>query len=265
MRGMIQDSFTELVHRKTIWAFGVVVLVCVLAVVATNDLEARFSFSGADDMEMKDLNEAFGNPILTGFEVVMSILVFMSIMAVAGLLPRMFEKGRAEFYLSKPIGRNGLLSRRIFAIWFVYGMTVVISGLILYVAVGMFHGVWSGSIIVLILLTLGSFLIWLSVLFFFNMLSQSTAMGMMAVFLVWVFEKIMTNREFFKSVLDSKSANYVIDGLYYIMPKPAEASDIFFKIAAGKSVETWMPLWSTAIVSLMLLYLAVFIFKRRDF
>lgn len=265
MRGILGDTVRELLHRKTIWAFVVVILLSLLAVYLTQNIEAKFGVGDAQGADIGALNEQLGNPLLFGFDRLMSVLIFMAVLASAGLLPRMFEKGRAEYYLSKPLSRTGLLVRKMASIWFIYGGTAVLSGLIISLWVGLFHGVWSGSIELLILLSFLSFLIWLSVLFLFGLLSQSTGMGITVVFLIWVLEKLLQRREMFKNLVDSTMANILVDGLYYVIPKPGGVSDIFMSIADGKHVTDWMPLWSTGIVCVVILYLAAFVFRQRDY
>ncbi|UCC45271.1 MAG: hypothetical protein JSU65_04960 [Candidatus Zixiibacteriota bacterium] len=265
MRGILRDTVIELLDRKIIWVFAVIVVLAVLILLVTDDIGFRFGVGGSGEMDLGQLNEVLGNPILRGFDLFMAFLVFLAVVASAGIFPGMLQRGRTEFYMSKPISRASLLRRKVFAIWVVYGGLVLVSGFLVYLAAGLFHGAFDGSILVLQLLALVSLLIWLSVSILFGVLSRSTVASLMAVLLVWVVEWVLSYREFFKSLTDSSVGNAIIDTVYFIFPKPDEVSDIFLRIASDRTVWDWQPVWTTLAAAFVLFYLSTMIIKRQDF
>jgi hypothetical protein len=114
-------------------------------------------------------------------------------------------------------------------------------------------------------LGLVSLFIWLSITTTVGIVTGSTAMSIMSAFLVWVAQAIFVWHEHIKGVLESKPVGYVVDSLYYILPKTGEVSAITNACALGKPVESWMPLYSSLIFSVALVILAVVVFKRKNY
>ena len=265
MKGISRDSLVEFVDRKVAWVFAAVVVVSLLVVVLTGSIETNLQIDSSGGLEMDELNEALGNPALKGFSAFMSVMIFLAVMASAGLVPRMFEKGRAEFYLSKPISRPSLLLNKLFGIWTVYSGAVLIGGGLIYACLGLVHGITDASIVVLMLLSLITLFIWLTITCFFGLLSGSTGIAIMAAFLFWVVEGIIGYREMFKELLKSRIADIVLDAMYYLFPKVSATSDVFLTIAAGREVSDWTPVWTTFLFALAMVIGSVWLIKQKDF
>ena len=265
MRGISRDSLVEFVDRKVVWVFVVVVVVSLLVVVLTGNIETNLQIGSSGGLEMDDLNEAMGNPALKGFSAFMSVMIFLAVMAGAGLIPKMFDKGRAEFYLSKPLSRPSLLLNKLFGIWTVYSGAVLISGGLVYACLGLVHGITDPSIVVLMLLSLVTLFIWMTITCFFGLLSGSTGVAIMAAFLFWVVEGVFGFREAFKELLQSRIVDIVLDVIYYLLPKVSATSDAFLIIAAGGEVSDWTPVWTTFLFALAMVIGSVWLIKKKDF
>ena len=265
MKGITRDCLMEFVDRKIVWAFVAVLIFAVLVVFISSNIEASFHMESTGDMEMGDLNDALGNPILKGFSILISVMIFLSVMASAGHIPKMLERGRAEFYLSKPLSRSSLLISKLVSIWAVYGGTILIGGLLVHVVLWLVHGVFDSSIISLQLLSLVTLFIWLTITCFFGLLSGSAGIAIATAFLLWVAEEILSYREMFKELLQSRIADILIDSFYYVLPKTSAASDVFVALASNKIVRDWTPVWTTLLFALVMLLGSVWLVKRRDF
>ena len=265
MRGISRDSLVEFVDRKVVWVFAAVVVVSLLVVVLTGSIETNLKIESSGGLEMDDLNKAPGNPALKGFSAFMSVMVFLAVMASAGLVPRMFDKGRAEFYLSKPLSRPSLLLNKLFGIWTIYSGAVLIGGGLVYACLGLVHGITDASIVVLTLFSLITLFIWLTITCFFGLLSGSTGIAIMAAFLFWVVEEVLSYREVFKELLQSRMVDIVLDAVYCLQPKGSATSDAFFAIAAGREVGDWTSVWTTFLFALAMVIGSVSLIKRKDF
>jgi len=261
MRGMIRDCMNELIDRKIIYVFAVITLVGLVGTIGSLLLEIQIqgrSF-GADDM-----NRAFGNPMLHGYNTYMYLLVFLSVMATAGLIPGMLARGRADYYLSKPVSRTWILLNKVFSIWVVYSGIMVATFLVNYIISAALYGTFSLAILYIIAINLLAFMIWLSVTAFAGVLTGSSAFTIMAAFVVWMAQKILAYHDFPKQFIDSKVAIYVIDALYYIFPKTGEISDLTGELATSGSA-SWMPLYSSLIFAAVLMFITIAIFRRKDY
>ncbi len=261
MRGLVRDIFDEMVHGRILYVFGAITFIAVLTAIGTSLIEFRLDIA---TVGMSDLNRALGNPILSACDTYMSVLVFLVVMATAGLVPNMFVKGRADFYLSKPVSRTRLLFARSFGIWLVYGAMITASLIVCYFAACLSFGFFDFRIIYVIIVNLLLLFIWLSVTVTAGILTGSTAFSVMAAFLVWVTQKILSWHEIIGQIIDSSIFKTVVDLMYYVFPKPGQVSDMTSDIIAG-SVDSWMPLYSSLIFATVLFALAVYLFKKKDY
>ena len=263
MRGLTNDTVVELFDRKVIYVFAVVTLIAVAIIGLLRSVEVRFE--GQIGMDADSVTEMFGDQLLSGQNQFMSILVFLAVMAAAGLIPNMLIKGRADFYLSKPLSRGSLLLRKLTSVWIVYGGVVLVCGLIGVLAFALIHSYFSWGVLYIFLFKMISILIWLSIVTLAGVISGSTSVSIMSAFFVYVLQWILEARELIIELSDSEAVRFSVNLIYYILPKNDELSDITMRLAQDKLVHSWMPLWSSLLFVLALIYLTVIVFKHRDY
>ena len=177
----------------------------------------------------------------------------------------MLARGRADFFLSKPISRASLLLSKVFGIWIIYGGVMFACFIVNYVVVCVVYGMFDAEIIYVIVMSQLVFLIWLSVTVFVGIITGSNAFSIIAAFLVWLAQSVLTFHDGIKRFIDSETAGYVIDTLYYIFPKPNEISDMTVRLAVGNSVQSWIPLYSSLVFAAVLFYAAIQVFRRKSY
>ena len=192
-------------------------------------------------------------------------MIFLAIFASAGLMPNMLIKGRAEYFLSKPLSRSSLYLNKFFSIWIVYGGMTVVCALISYVALYFVHDFSSPNVFYLYTFSLLEFIVWLSITLFAGIVFGTTALSMMTAFLVFVLQWIFSFHDMLGELVSSKIITTTADWLYYIFPKTGEMNDIAETLAMGGEITSWMPIWSTMLFSLVLIGATMFIFKRKDY
>jgi len=263
MRGLIRDSVVELFDRKVIYVFGVVTLIAVAIIGLLRSAEVRFE--GQIGMDADSVTEMFSDQLLSGQNQFMSILVFLAVMAAAGLIPNMLIKGRADFYLSKPLSRSALLLRKLTSIWIVYGGMVVLCGLVDVLAFALINSFFSWGVLWIFLFKMLGLLIWLSIVVFAGVLSGSTSVSIMSAFFVYVLQWLLEWREIMIEFLDSQAVTFSLNLVYYILPKNDELSDITMRLVQQQAIHSWMPLWSSVLFAFSLVYITVLVFKHRDY
>ncbi len=263
MRGLIRDGIVELFDRKVIYVFGVVSLIAVGIIGLLRSAEVRFE--GQIGMNGNSMTEMFSDQVLGGQNQFMSILVFLAVMAAAGLIPNMLVKGRADFYLSKPLSRSALLLRKLISIWIVYGGVVITCGLIGVLAFALFNSFFSWGVLWIFLFKMLGLLIWLSIVVFAGVLTGSTSVSIMSAFFVYVLQWILEWREMMIEFLDSQVVTFSLNLVYYILPKSDELSDITMSLIQQKAILSWMPLWSSILFAVGLIYITMLLFKHRDY
>ncbi|RME19140.1 MAG: hypothetical protein D6800_14645, partial [Candidatus Zixiibacteriota bacterium] len=117
MKGQISDVWQELRARKIIWAFVIVIGVGIVVLweFIGDQLNAAMALSGKTDAA--SMQAALTNWVAGGVDLYTSILVFLVVLITAGNVPGMLQRGRAEFYLAKPVSRVSLFSARFDALF----------------------------------------------------------------------------------------------------------------------------------------------------
>ncbi len=214
MRGITRDCVVEMFDRKIVWVFAVITLIAVVVIVLSGDIQFGGGFTGGDDMDIGEVNDMLGNPIMRVFSSFVSFLVILAVMATAGLIPSMMISGRADYFLSKPISRTSLLLNKFFGIWLSYGAMIVICGLIGYGVMYMVHGISGESISYLFILNLFSLFIWLCITSFAGIVFGSGSMAIVSAALVWLAQWVLGWHDYFKQIIDSEALTGFVDVLY---------------------------------------------------
>lgn len=265
MRGMMRDSVVEIFDRKIIWLFGIVTLIAVGIIIFSGEVAISTGPGQAFDVDVQELNEALGNPLMRVFTSFVSFMVILSVLATAGIIPSMLVPGRAEFYLSKPMSRSSLLMNKFLGTLVAYGLIVVVCGLIGYGALYFVHGVTSPNVVWVFVLNLISLFIWLSITSFAGITFGSTSMAIVAAALVWVAQLMLQGREMASALIESKFVQTALDVLYYVIPNTGELSDLTVAVATDSRISSWVPLWSSCAFAVVLLVVTLIIFNRRNY
>ncbi|MBN1211677.1 MAG: hypothetical protein JXA92_03790 [candidate division Zixibacteria bacterium] len=265
MKGITRDSLVEMFDRKLVYVFAVVTALTVLIVILSGSIDGQIRMQTGGDMNVDDFNQVLGDPIIRVFEFFVSFLVFLAVMGTAGMIPTMLEKGRADYYLSKPISRTALFLNKFVGILIVYGLTIILCGGIVYLSLGLVHGIFDFRIVYLFLFSLLAFFIWYSITAFAGIVFGSNAIAIMSAFIVWILQKILSARDVIKTLADSKPVDYIVDTSYYIIPKTGEISDMSVRMVSGRVIHDWMPLYSSLLFAIVLVYVTIYIFKRKNY
>jgi len=263
MRGLFRDTITDLLDRKVHLLFAAVTGIAVAAVLVSSRMEIELTMSGTENME--SMMELIGNPLTRALSIFLWFVVFLIVMASAGLIPTMFMRGQAEFYLSKPVSRTSLLLNKLLAIWLIYGGVMVFAGAIVYGVTVLVYGLFDWKILFLFALNLVRIFIWLSITVTVGVVSGSTTMSIITAFLVWIAQFILLMHDQIKVIVSSQIFGYVVDTLYYIVPKMSQIGNLADALALGKPVESWQPLFTSLLFSVVLIYVATLVFNRKDY
>lgn len=264
MKALLLDTVSELISRKVFVLFAVITVLLLLGVWAT--WEIRDGLAPQSDMSSSnDVGQLLEPWVATAFSKIMSVFIFFAVLASAGLLPRALEKGRAEFLLSKPLSRAELLMGKLLSVWLAYGAMVFGSALIVYGVTAVVHGVFDLRILLLFAVYAVDFLVWVSVVGLAGVLSGSASWAITAAFGLWLAQWLLSFHEAVKQLASSSLVSNVMEALYYLFPKTDQLGDMAVSLAVAQPVESWLPLWSSLLFAAAMMYLAVWVFRRRDY
>ncbi|MEW5795711.1 MAG: hypothetical protein AB1772_05050 [Candidatus Zixiibacteriota bacterium] len=265
MSTLVRDTLAELVSRRILILFGVITVVMLIGVWASWEVRESLTLPSGEAPPEPAGGTLVQTRTTAAIAFVMSIYLFFVVIASCGLIPRALEKGRAEFYLSKPFSRHRFLIGKLLSIWVVYGLLAVLCGSLVYVISILIHGGFDIRVLLLFGVSLLEFTVWLSVLGLIGVLTGSGSWAMMLAFCLWVAQNLLSLHEQFGQIVANKAIAYTVDAFYYVLPKTGQMGEIGANLASGRPIESWLPLWSSLLFATVVGYASIRVFERRDY
>jgi len=270
---LILDTVREAMARKVFWAFFfassaiLLFFMFIMHVDVVNGMvasmtifQARGHVNGNMSAE-KLVQNAQGGLSVFLYTVGMGLAIFAS----AGLISAVFEPGRVELVLSKPVGRTKILLGRYF------GNLVIVAANLFYLTLGVWVifgikvGVWRPHILLASVVTLFMFSVMLTFILLTAVLWESAAVSIIATFALIVISGVLAAKSMLERLLSSEFSRDVVATLYYALPKIPDGGNILRLVIMGQPVDSWMPIWSTALFGVIALGSGLWIFSKRNF
>ena len=267
---LIKDTFREAFARRIFWGlFGcctllLLFLTFILRIDVVAGALATVSIFG-NTLPTTNVQ----NLVQQTQSVIAMALYFMgmalAIFASAGLVAAMFEPGRIELLLSKPVSRTHLLVGRY------VGNLLVVAANILYLVggswliFGLKTEVWGTGFLISSLFTIFMFGVMLAIIVLVGVLWDSAAVAIMVSFAIAILTIILAQKTTLERLLTSEWSRDVVRVLYYTLPKTSDVSVIIRHVILNQPVDSWMPVWSTALFGIVVLAIGLWRFSRRTF
>jgi ABC-type transport system involved in multi-copper enzyme maturation permease subunit len=98
-----------------------------------------------------------------------------------------------------------------------------------------------------------------------GVLWDSSAVAIMVTFAIMIVTPILAQKATIERLLSSEWSRDVVRVLYYSLPKTSDVSVIIRHLILNQPVDSWMPVWSTALFGAVILGLGLWRFERRSF
>ena len=267
---LIRDTFREAFARRIFWGFAgcstllLAFLIFIMRIDVVAGALATVSIFG-QVLPTTDVQGLVGQ---TQSVIAMAMYFFgmaLSVFASAGLVAAVFEPGRIELLLSKPVSRTRILLGRYF------GNVLVVAANIIYLTLGSWMifgiktGLWGAGYLLSSVFTIFIFSVLLSVIVLVGVLWESAAVAIMATFGIMIVTPILAQRVTIERLLSSEWSRDVVRVLYYVLPKTSDISVIIRHLILNQPVDSWMPVWSTALFGVVVLAAGILHFRRRSF
>jgi ABC-type transport system involved in multi-copper enzyme maturation permease subunit len=267
---LVRDTFREAFARKIFWAFFICSTALILFFIFIMRIDVvegalatatLFGQSGPTQSVEKMVAGVHAGIATFLYYIGMCLAVFAS----AGLISAVFEPGRIELLLSKPVTRFHILLGRyvgnvlvvacnlfylIFAVWIIFGIKTE---------------VWHTGFLFAGLSTLFVFCVLLSVSLLVGVLWESAAVSIIATFGVMVISLIVSAKTMWERLLSSEWSRDIVRGLYYALPRIFDIGQINRAMITSQPITDWASMWSTAAFGAVMLGASLFFFSRRDF
>jgi ABC-type transport system involved in multi-copper enzyme maturation permease subunit len=278
---ILGDTFREALARKTIIGFFAVstfFLVLALIFALATDMSTLLAQSvqvrtqGGPVQQSTAEQMALMLPSLvmgaqagfTGF--IHFAALFLSVFATASIIPNALEKGSIDLLLSKPVSRHEILGGK-----YLGGLLIVIANVAWYVA-GMFlimsfeTGYWNWGFLAVILPVSYSFAVLWAAMLPLGISTRSSALTIIILyaFLYFLSPLLAHRATILYSFISSETVRWVIDAVYYVLPKPDDLSSFAINLVLHRELD-WMPVWTTALFGSAMAGLAWWLLRRKDF
>jgi len=269
-QALVVDTFREASARKIIWGFFgcstmlILFFLLIFKIDVVQGSLATITIFGKTQ-QSQNVNQVVRvahagiAAFLYGFGMLLAIL------ASAGLIPTIFEPGRIELLLSKPVERWHILLGRYLGNLLVIALNIFYPVLALWILFGVKTGIWTAGFLWGSLLTLFMFAVYLSVILLIGVVWESAVVATMVTFGMMILSVIVFNKNIIEKLLSSEWSRDAVRFLYYLLPKVVDNGNILRQIVQEQPVESWMPVWSTALFGLACLGSGLRLFQRRNF
>jgi ABC-type transport system involved in multi-copper enzyme maturation permease subunit len=264
-------TFRESFAKKTFIAFfGISTLLCLLFLFALNldivdGAQSYISIFGAEIDQLVELEK-----ILLGVEGAIAVAlftagIFLSLFATSNLIPSFLQSGSIDLIISKPLNRLQILLGRfigsILIVTFNIFYLVITSWLIMSIKTGIWNWGYLLSGVVIVI----TFSILFSLMTFLGILSRSGPFSLMITYLILFISPFLLQRDRIYALLSDKIYGYILDGLYYFLPRTAELGDLTQRLVRGIEIYSLSALWTSLMFALIMLGASTLIFNKKNF
>ncbi len=270
---LIRDTFRESFARKIFWGFlGCSTALILFFLLAMNiDLVegamAAVTIFGqqVDRGRLMDVDKLVRQTLGGVAAFLFTAGLFLSIFASAGLIPTVFEPGRIELLLSKPVNRAHLLSGRYLGTLAVIGANMFYLVVGVWTVLGLKTGIWYGAFLFSAVLAVFAFAVLLTVVLLVAVLSNSAVLATMVAYFFLIISPILAQHEKLAPLFRRQWARDLMEGLYYAFPKVYDLGNLSRLAMQNRSLDNWMPVWSSAAFGGVMLAAALWAFRRKDY
>ncbi len=177
----------------------------------------------------------------------------------------MFEPGRIELLLSKPVERYHILLGRYIGNVLVIASNIFYLVLAVWLIFGTKTGVWTPGFLWSSVLIVFIFSVLLTVVLLVGVLWESAVVSTMVTFALMMMSPILAQQRILERLLTSEWSRNMMRVLYYALPKVFDVGRIARELVLGNPVTSWMPVWSSALFGVVILSAGLYLFARRNY
>jgi ABC-type transport system involved in multi-copper enzyme maturation permease subunit len=267
---LVRDTFREALARKIFWGFFgcstalILFFVFIMRIDVVEGARATVSLfgktSGGQDVQrvVRQTHAAIAAFLYTAG-------MFLAVFASAGLIPSVFEPGRIDLLLSKPVERYHILLGRYLGNLLVIAANVFYLVFAVWLIFGLKTGVWTYGFLWSSALTVFVFAVLLTVVVLVGVLWESAAVTTMVTFGLMIVSPILAQQSLLERLLSSEFSRNIVRAVYYALPKVFDLGRITRSLVLGEGIGNWMPVWSSALFGAVILGAGLYAFAKKDY
>jgi ABC-type transport system involved in multi-copper enzyme maturation permease subunit len=267
---LVRDTFREAFARKIFWGFFgcataiILFFVFLMKIDVVEGALATISLFGKESRATDVTTLVRGvHGALAAF--LYGVGLFFAVFASAGLIPTIFEPGRIELLLSKPVRRHHILLGRYLGNLLVVSFNLLYLVVSIWLILGIKTGIWTYQFLFSTGLAIFVFAVLLTIVLLVAVLSESAVLATMVTFGVMIAGLIVAQKSVLERLLTSEWSRNIVRGLYYALPKVWDLGNMGRQLVIGVPIESWMPVWSSALFGLCTLGAGLLVFAKRNY
>ena len=267
---LVRDTFREAFARKIFWGFFgcstalILFFIFIMRVDVVEGAIATISLFG-NTSRGQDVHRLVRQVHGAIAAFLFTAGMFLAVFASAGLISSVFEPGRIELLLSKPVERFHILIGRYVGNVLVIAVNVFYLVFSIWLIFGIKTGVWTRGFLWSSGLTLFMFAVLLTVVVLIGVLWESAVVATMVTFGLMIMSPILAQQRVLERLLTSEWSRNVVRVLYYSLPKVFDLGRISRALVIGDPVGDWMPVWSSALFGLAVLTTSLYAFAKKNY
>jgi ABC-type transport system involved in multi-copper enzyme maturation permease subunit len=268
---IIRDTFREAFARKIFWGFYglstalILFFLFLLKIDVVQGAMATVSLFGHANPHGMEVAKLVRQVHAAIASFLYTAGMFLAVFASAGLIASIFEPGRIELLLSKPVSRAHLLMGRYLGNLLVVALNVIylIGGV--WLVIGWKTGIWNTRFLMAIATTVFMFAVLLSVITICSVLTESAAFGIMVTFALMIVSPILAQHQIAEKLLSSEWSRTLWLWLYNVLPKVFDVGKLNTDLVIGRPTGGMDPIWTSAGFATALLAWSIYSFAKRDY
>jgi ABC-type transport system involved in multi-copper enzyme maturation permease subunit len=268
---LIQLTFRESLAKKTfIGFFGISTFVCLLFVFALNldivdGAQSYVTIFGAEVDQAFDIQN-----ILMGLEgglagILFVAGIFLSLFATSSLIPSLLQPGSIDILISKPLSRTQILLGKYLGAISIVACNIFYMIIASWLIISIKTALWNWGFLLAGVMIVLTFAILFSLMTFLSVTTRSGPFSLMITYLIFFLSAPLLARDQIYALLSSKVYGYILDGLYYYLPRVAELGNTTQILVRGHTDFSWSPILTSTFFAITMLSASAFIFSKKNF
>lgn len=269
-----EDTIREAFTRRLVWAiygsslFILLFLLFVLEIDIVTGAKATISLFGQEAMSTAsdESLSTFLREVQGAIAVFLyGVSTFVAVFVCAGLTPALFEPGRVDLVLARPLSRHWLVLGRYLGNVAMVGLNVVLLIGSSYLILGWKSGYWNTGFLYAIPITIFTFCVLMALVMLVSIWTESPAVATIVAFLALLFSPILAQKNLAIRLLGSETARTVWNAFYTVLPRIYELGAMIVTKLRGQPIASWEPILASALFGAICLTGAIILFGRKDY
>lgn len=266
---LLYGTIREAIEKKIILAMFILIGLIIFLFLLFINLD---SVDGIQQMFSLGGDESYRENIIRFTIELLNPFIFLSVFFLllifsASYIPSMLEKGSIDVLLSKPVSRSKIIIAKFLSVVFLAFIILTFLILLIWLMISIKTGIWHFPFLTSILWFTLIFAILYSFQMLLGVITQSSILSLVInLFILFPVSAVLSVRELtIFTLVDSGFAKFIVNFLYYILPKAWDIREICVNLILGVSVESYQAVITSVLFMFTMISFSVLYFSKKDY